>query len=195
MDKSKNIGLYFGSFNPVHIGHLIIAQHMVDSTELDQIWFVLSPQNPHKKKSNLLDEKHRLVLLRIATEDNYQMRVCDAELKLPKPSYTVHTLAFLNEQYPQHNFSIIMGGDNLRTFHKWKNYEIILARYKIYVYPRGRDFEVPKFEYGKIEIVNSPLIDISASLIREKIRNGENPKYLLSEKVYKYIDEMFFYKN
>lgn len=194
MISDKQIGLYFGSFNPVHVGHLIIAQNMVDNTDIDEVWFVLTPQNPHKKKKSLLADHHRLALLRIATEDNSSFRVSDVEFNLPQPSYTIHSLEFLNEKYRNHNFAIIMGGDNLKTFHKWKNYKQILKHYKIYVYPRNTEYEKPNFDYGEIEIVKSPLIEISASLIRQNIKEGKSVRYLLPEKVFNYVDEMFFYK-
>ena len=130
------IGLYFGTYNPIHVGHLIIANHMAERDDMDQVWLVVTPQNPLKSNSNLLADYHRLALVKIAIDDNFNLRASDVEFNLPKPSYTVDTLAHLREQYPEHQFALIMGEDNLRTFHKWKNYEVILERHQIYVYPR-----------------------------------------------------------
>jgi nicotinate-nucleotide adenylyltransferase len=132
-----NIGLYFGTYNPIHVGHLIIANHMVDNSELDQVWLVVSPQNPLKNKATLLADYHRLALVEIAVEGNVKLKASNIEFDLPKPSYTIDTLTYIHEKYPDHNFSIIMGEDNLRTLHKWKNYEQILNNHNIYVYPRA----------------------------------------------------------
>ena len=132
------IGLYFGTYNPIHVGHLIIANHMVDYTELDQVWLVVSPQNPFKTKATLLEDYHRLALVNIAIEGNKKLKASNIEFDLPKPSYTIDTLTYIKEKHPEHNFSIIMGEDNLRSFHKWKNYEQILENHSVFVYPRVR---------------------------------------------------------
>ncbi|SFT63642.1 nicotinate-nucleotide adenylyltransferase [Lishizhenia tianjinensis] len=198
------VGLYFGSFNPIHIGHLIIANHMVDTTDMDQVWMVVSPHNPLKKKKSLLEDYHRLALVNEAIEDNDNLRASDIEFKLEQPSYTANTLAYLKEKHPTHEFVLIMGEDNLRTFHKWKNYEQILERYEIYVYPRVltvQELEKEKTEYNTLQdhpnvhfCADAPLMKISSSYIRKAIKNERDVRYLLPQPVLKYIDEMNFYK-
>ena len=190
----KRTGLFFGSFNPIHVGHLIIANTMLSNSDMEEVWFVVSPQNPLKERNTLLADRHRLQMVRVAIEDNYQMRACDAEFHLPVPSYTVVTLAHLGEQYPDREFCLIMGSDNLDSLHRWRNYEYILENYKIYVYPR------PGFNGGElashknVKIVDVPMMDISSSYIREQIRNHRSVEYLLTEPVYKYLTEMHFYE-
>lgn len=200
----KQIGLYFGSFNPIHIGHLIIANYMVQSTNLDEIWFIVSPENPHKKKANLLPDIHRLAMVRIAVEDNSKLKVNDIEFHLPKPSYTVFTLQALKEKYPEHVFTLIMGEDNLRTLHKWKNYDYLIDNYSILVYPRVLTIQELENEDEKqngiidlpnVKMTDSPVMNLSSSLIRTMIKEGKEVRYLLSEPVYKYLDEMNFYKS
>ncbi len=201
---SRKVGLYFGSFNPIHIGHLIIANYMVSLGELNEVWFVVSPENPHKKKKNLLDDTHRLAMVRIAVEDNPKLKASDIEFGLPKPSYTTYTLQALKEKYPHHAFTLIMGEDNLRTLHKWKNYEYILENYAIAVYPRVATIqeeatatEEPKnglIDLPNITLTDAPVMKISASFIRNHIKAGKDARYLLSEPVFKYLDEMNFYK-
>lgn len=190
----KKTGLFFGSFNPIHVGHLIIANTMLTSSELEEVWFVVSPQNPLKERSTLLADHHRLQMVRVAIEDNYRMRACDIEFHLPVPSYTVVTLAHLGEQYPEREFCLIMGSDNLDNLHRWRNYEYILNNYKIYVYPRpghlGGDFA----SHPNVTMVDVPMMDISSSYIREQIRNHRSVEYLLTEPVYKYLTEMHFYE-
>lgn len=198
------IGLYFGSFNPIHIGHLIIANHLADNEELDQVWFVVSPHNPHKKKSSLLADYHRLALVREAIEGNEKLRVSDIEFGLPQPSYTATTLAYLKDKYPNYLFSLIMGEDNLRTFHKWFNYEIILENHPIFVYPRAYTMqEKDKGEITKSILLahknvslceNVPVMNISSSFIRQQIKVGKDVRYLLSEPVFEYVDRMNFYR-
>jgi nicotinate-nucleotide adenylyltransferase len=203
------IGLYFGTFNPIHIGHLVIANYMVEYTDLDEVWLVVSPQNPLKNKSTLLSDIHRLAIVRVAIEDNPKLKACDIEFKLPKPSYTATTLAYLAEKYPKNEFSLIMGEDNLRTLHKWFNYEVILKNYSFYVYPRvlteqeeidvNKTIEEQKVnEFGKLPNVHicneAPIMKISATFIRNAIKQGKDIRYLLTEPVRKYIDEMNFYK-
>lgn len=192
------VGLYFGSFNPIHVGHLIIANHMVEYTEIDQLWFVVTPQNPLKQKSGLLADYHRLAMVKIAIDDNHKLRASDIEFGLPKPSYTIDTLAYAHEKYPQHRFSLIMGEDNYRTLHKWKNYQEILDRYTIYVYPRMNDgtkeLPEPVANGGKVIFCDAPLMKVSASFIRKAVQDEKSVKYLLTEEVHQYLTEMNFYK-
>ena len=190
------IGLYFGTFNPIHVGHLIIANHMAEFSDLDEVWFVVTPQSPHKKKQSLLDNHHRYELVYIAVEDYQKLRPSDIEFKLPQPNYTVHTLAHISEKYPNKEFCLIMGEDNLRTFHKWKNYETIIEHHDIYVYPRigGGKVKNQFRNHPKVHRVEAPVIQISATHIRDSIRENKNVQALLPKEVWKYIDEMNFYK-
>lgn len=197
-----NIGLYFGTYNPIHVGHLIIANHMVDYTELDQVWLVVTPQNPFKTKATLLEDYHRLALVNIAIEGNKNLKASNIEFNLPKPSYTIDTLTYIKEKQPEHNFSIIMGEDNLRSFHKWKNYEQILENYSVFVYPRvhtknekENTLNPSLINHQKITVCkDAPLMKISASFIRKAIKEKKDVRYLLSEPVFTYIKEMHFYK-
>ncbi len=191
-----NIGLFFGTFNPIHVGHLIIANHLVENSNLDAIWMVVTPLNPHKKKSSLLADNHRLAMVRIAVENYPKLEVSDIEFSLPQPNYTVNTLAHLGEKFPQHQFSLIMGEDNLNNFHKWKNFEVILENYKIYVYPRiSKSVSASQFEnHPKITRVQAPIIEISATAIRNGIKEGKEIRPLLACDVWVYLDEMNFYK-
>ncbi|MEJ6737197.1 MAG: nicotinate (nicotinamide) nucleotide adenylyltransferase [Flavobacteriales bacterium] len=196
-----NIGLYFGTYNPIHVGHLIIANHMVDYTELDQVWLVVSPQNPFKTKVTLLEDYHRLALINIAIEGNKKLKASNIEFDLPKPSYTIDTLAYIKEKHPEHSFSIIMGEDNLRSFHKWKNYEQILENHNIFVYPRvlteQEDSSTPAAlkNHPKITIAkDAPLMKISASFVRNAIKDKKDVQYLLTEPVFTYLKEMHFYE-
>ncbi|CAA0210253.1 putative nicotinate-nucleotide adenylyltransferase [Tenacibaculum maritimum] len=193
---SKNIGLYFGTFNPIHIGHLIIANYIVENSDLDEIWMVVTPHNPFKKKSTLLDNYHRLEMVFKATEGYDKIKPSDIEFNLPQPNYTVHTLAHISEKYPDHQFNLIMGEDNLKGLHKWKNYETILEDYEVYVYPRISEGKIAtQFDnHHKIHRVEAPIIQISSTMIRNQIKEGKNSKPLLSATVWKYIDEMNFYK-
>ncbi len=190
------IGLYFGTFNPIHVGHLIIANHMAEFSDLDQIWMVVTPHNPHKKKSTLLDDHHRLQMVFLATDDFPKIKPSDIEFKLPQPNYTVNTLAHLEEKFPENEFSLIMGEDNLNSLHKWKNYEVILARHDIFVYPRINAETIDKelINHPKIKMVNAPIVEISSTAIRENIKADKNVKPLLSSKVWEYIDHNLFYK-
>ncbi|CAM1359357.1 putative nicotinate-nucleotide adenylyltransferase [Tenacibaculum litoreum] len=192
----KNIGLYFGTFNPIHIGHLIIANHLVENSDLDEIWMVVTPHNPFKKKSSLLDNHHRLEMVYLATEEYEKIQPSDIEFNLPQPNYTINTLVHISEKFPHHKFSLIMGEDNLKSLHKWKNYEVILEDYDIYVYPRVSNGVVENQfkDHKKIHRVEAPIVQISSTMIRNAINEGKNCKPLLSEKVWKYIDEMNFYK-
>lgn len=187
-------GLFFGSFNPLHIGHMTIAQYMLAFTDLEQVWFVVSPQNPFKTKSSLLDQHHRLMLVRIATEDHPGLNASNIEFKLPQPSYTVDTLTYIQEKYPQHQFALIMGEDNLTHFHKWKNAESILANHELYVYPRPKTETCELSKHPKVKMTQAPLMEISASFIRQSIKEQKDISYLLPEKVWQYVDEMNFYK-
>ncbi|MBI5219950.1 MAG: nicotinate-nucleotide adenylyltransferase [Bacteroidia bacterium] len=188
-------GLFFGSFNPIHIGHLAIANYMLEFTDLDKIWFVISPHNPMKDKSTLLADHHRYELVNRAIGDNSKMKASNIEFKLPKPSYTVHTLAYLKEKYPETDFVLIIGTDSMNSFHKWKNYEAILQEHEVYVYPRLGTEENPKADIKKFKRINAPVIEISSSFIREAIKAGKDVRYFLPEKAFKYLDEMNFYKN
>ena len=187
------IGLFFGSFNPIHIGHKVIASYLVDFTDLDKVMFVVSPQNPLKQKISLLDQYHRLQIIRSEIEDNSKLEVSDIEFDMPKPSYTIDTLVRLKEKYAENDYSIIMGSDNLRNFHKWKNYEQILEDYSIYVYPRpGYDISGSHKNIHVIEGV--PQMEISSSFIRKSIKEGKDISYLMPEKAWIYTDEMNFYR-
>ncbi|RLJ65507.1 nicotinate-nucleotide adenylyltransferase [Lacinutrix venerupis] len=190
------IGLYFGSFNPIHIGHLIIANQLVENSDLDQIWFVVTPHNPFKKKSTLLDNHQRLEMVYLATKDYDKLKESNIEFNLPQPNYTINTLTYLQEKYPTHNFALIMGEDNLKSFHKWKNYEVILENHNIYVYPRISEgiVETRFTNHEKIHRVKAPIMEISSTMIRNAIKNGKNVKPLLPKKVWEYVDEMNFYK-
>ena len=202
------IGLYFGTFNPIHVGHLVIANYMADYTDLDQVWLVVTPQNPLKDKATLLPDFHRLGIVRAAIEDNRLLKAIDIEFHLPKPSFTITTITHLIEKYPTNEFAIIMGEDNLRTFHKWYNHEVILRKHKIYVYPRvltiQEEQEVISMSAALINDYKShanvifcedaPVMKVSSSFIRQAIKDKKDVRYLLTEPVYKYIDEMNFYK-
>lgn len=201
MHKKKQIALFFGSFNPIHIGHLIIGNHIANEPEIDECWYVVSPQNPFKEKKSLLKDYHRLQLVREAIENNILLKASDIEFNLPQPSYTVDTLIHLTEKYPNYHFTLIMGEDNIKSFHKWKNYEIILRDYNIIVYPR---MNVAQEQVANKEIINHknvkvlkdiPLMNISASYIRNQLKEGKSIEYLVSPPVFKYLDEMNFYKN
>ena len=187
------IGLFFGSFNPMHVGHKIIASYLAEFSDLDKVLFVVSPQNPLKQKGTLLDQHHRLQIIRVDLEDNSKLDVSDIEFKMPQPSYTIDTLVRLSEKHPKNEYVLIMGADNLKNFHKWKNYEQILEDYSIYVYPRhANDVEETHKNVHLIEGV--PKIEISASFIRKSIKEGKDVSYMMSEKAWKYIDEMNFYR-
>ena len=188
------VGLFFGSFNPVHIGHMAIANYMVEFTDLQQLWFIISPHNPLKPKQSLLADYHRRTLMEIAVNNDPRYRVSDIEFSMPQPSYTIDTLAWLKEKYPGTAFVILMGSDGLPTFNKWKNYRLIEEEYQRYIYPRP-GFPVNASEYKNSMQVNAPLMEISSSFIREAIANGKNIRNFLPPKVYDYIEEMHFYKD
>lgn len=191
-----NIGLYFGTFNPIHVGHLIIANHLAEFSDLDEVWMVVTPHNPHKQKSTLLNDYHRLEMVRLATEDYPKLKPSNIEFGLAQPNYTVDTLAYLEEKYPKHQFSLIMGEDNLKSFHKWKNYDVILQRHHIYVYPRvAEDDNVQNelFSHPKIHKIEAPIIELSSTFIRNGIKAKKNIRPMLTEKVWEYIDRNMFY--
>jgi nicotinate-nucleotide adenylyltransferase len=192
----KKVGLYFGSFNPIHIGHLVIANHFAEFTDLEEVWFVVTPHNPHKKKKTLLDDLHRYRMVEIAIEDYPKLKASKIEFGLPQPNYTVDTLIHLVEKYPDCDFNLIMGEDNLQSFHKWKNYEVILENHNIYVYPRVNiDKKALKIkESVKYFQINAPIMEISSTFIRDSIKSTKNIKPLLPYNVWKYLDEMNFYK-
>lgn len=208
MKTKSKIGLYFGSFNPIHIGHLILAEYILQNSDLTKIWFVVSPQNPFKKQSALLDNNTRFHLVQLAVEDNENFFATNVEFSLPKPSYTINTLTFLTEKYPDKEFSLIMGEDNLRALNKWKDYQKIVSHYNIYVYPRKKDVKAAEIidtdmqqinailseNSKRIHLIDAPTIDISASYIRLQIRKGQSVRYLVSEKVYKEIEKSGLYK-
>ncbi|MET0573889.1 MAG: nicotinate (nicotinamide) nucleotide adenylyltransferase [Pedobacter agri] len=188
-----NIGLYFGSFNPIHIGHLVIANHILNETDIRKVWFVVSPQNPLKESKTLLNEFDRLHLVRLAVQEDNRMKCSDIEFNLPKPSYTSSTMIFLSEKYPDHKFSLIMGSDSYQNLDKWKNFETLISNYPIYVYKRlGHEIE-KTFEKKPI-ILNAPVIQISASQIRELIKSGKSIRYLVPEIVREEIETRKFYR-
>jgi len=196
----SKVGLYFGSFNPIHIGHMAIAGYMTEFAGLDQVWFVVSPHNPLKKKETLLADHHRLYMSQIAIGDNDKIKTSDIEFKLPVPSYTIDTLTYLKEKHPNNKFSLVMGEDNLFTLHKWKNATELVKNYPIYVYPRPKS-EKPSSPIldqillaADIHRVAAPLIEISGTFIRDGIKNGKDMSYFLQEPVWKYIREMHFYE-
>lgn len=202
------IGLYFGTFNPIHVGHLIIANHFAEHSDLEQIWMVVTPHNPLKNKDTLLNDYKRYEMVFLATEDYPKIKPSDIEFKLPQPNYTVNTLAHLQEKFPQHEFSLIMGEDNLKSLHKWKNFEVILQNHPIYVYPRHENKSITDeallktddlykkyFDSGaRIYIVTAPVVEISSTFIRENIKKKKNVQPLLPLKVWEYIDYGNFYK-
>ncbi|MDD2380528.1 MAG: nicotinate (nicotinamide) nucleotide adenylyltransferase [Mariniphaga sp.] len=192
----KIIGLYFGSFNPVHIGHLVIANYMVEYAELDELWFIVSPQNPHKQKASLLNDHDRLELVQLAIEGDSRFRVSDIEFSLPKPSYTIETLTYLKKRHPGLFFKILMGSDNLENFHKWKNYKIIVDDFGVIVYPRP-EFDASQIKQHKnIQIASeAPLMEISSSYIREGLKEGRDMRHFLPPKVWALIDKKGFYRS
>ncbi len=194
MKQKKKTGLLFGSFNPIHSGHLILANYMAEFTELDEVWFVVSPQNPLKEKASLLADIHRLALVRLAVEDQTKLKVTNIEFKMPKPSYTIDTLTWLSEKYPDREFIMICGTDIFKHFHKWKNYREILHQYQIFVYPRP-DFTLGDYaKYTQIRLFDAPLLEISSSFIRKGIFDKKNMSFWMPEKIYQYILEMHFYE-
>lgn len=192
------IGLFFGSFNPIHIGHLILANYILEHSELDELWFVVSPHNPFKEKKSLLGDHNRLEMVELAIQNYPKMRASNIEFSLPQPSYTIDTLSYLKEKFPQHNFRLIMGEDNLHSLHKWKNAETLVNHHNIIVYPRIFENEKIKPKLSKhpnIQKVEAPIIEISATEIRNMIKNGKNVRPMLAPEVFDYLDGSNFYKN
>ncbi len=193
----KKVGLFFGTFNPIHIGHLVIANHLVEFSDLDEVWFVITPQSPFKTKQSLLDDHHRYQMVYEAVQEYPKLKPSKIEFDLPQPNYTVNTLVHLDERYGEdHQFSLIMGEDNLKSFHKWKNYETILEQYSLYVYPRVSEGEVElQFkDHPKVVRVAAPIMEISSTFIRREHKNGKNIRPLLPDVVWKYMDDMNFYR-
>jgi nicotinate-nucleotide adenylyltransferase len=187
------IGLYFGSFNPVHVGHLIIGSFVANNTDVDQVWFVVSPQNPLKKSNTLLNEYHRFHLVQLAVEKDEQLKTSNIEFKLPRPSYTIDTLTYLHEKYSDYDFAVIMGSDSFQNIYKWKNYEQLLKNYSLYVYVRP-GFDVTNTAEN-IKVLNAPLLEISSTLLRQAIREGKSIRYLVPESVREEIERNRYYKN
>lgn len=192
----KKVGLYFGTFNPIHIGHLVIANHMAEFSDMDEVWLVVTPHNPLKKKRTLLEDHHRYELVYRAVESYPKLLPSKVEFGLPQPNYTVNTLAHLQENYPDHRFALIMGEDNLRTLHKWKNHEVIMSRHEIYVYPRLQaGEEAGQFDgHESIHRIDAPVMELSATFIRKAIAEGKDIRPMLPAPVWEYIDEMNFYR-
>lgn len=188
------VGLYFGSFNPVHVAHLIIANYVLNETDIEKVWFVVSPQNPFKAESTLLNEFHRLHLVRLATEDDGRIKASDIEFSLPKPSYTSTTLAYLAEKYPEHEFSIIMGSDSFQNLHKWKNHEVIIKNHPLYVYKR-QGFDIDNKYRARIHLLDAPLLQLSATQIRKYIKEGKSIRYMVPDKVLEEIQRGGYYKS
>ncbi len=187
-------GLFFGSFNPIHIGHLAIANFMLEFSDLEELWFVVSPQNPLKEKKTLLADYHRLELVRRAIEEDERFRISDIEFSMPKPSYTIDTLAYLSEKHSNNEFQLIMGADGLKNFHRWKNSEQIQNKFHRLVYPRPGVSREEIYSHKNITLMEAPLIDVSSSFIRKSISEGKDVRFFLPEKTYTYIKEMHFYE-
>ncbi len=194
MNVNQKIGLFFGSFNPIHIGHMIIANIMAENTDLNKVWFVVSPQNPFKPSKGLLHEFDRYDMVKAAIADHYKLEVSDVEFNLPKPSYTIHTLAYLTEKHPGKEFKVIIGEDNLESFAKWKNHEQILEQFGLYVYPRPHVTNSELKRHPNVKLIEAPLLDISATYIRSCIKNNKSIRYLVPEPVEQLIRLKHFYQ-
>ena len=194
MIKSK-IGLFFGSFNPIHNGHLMLANYIEEYTDLDSLWFVVSPQNPFKDKDSLLDDNHRLEMLKMAIQNDERFEVCDIEFDMPKPSYTIDTLNRLSELHPDAEFYLICGMDNLNKFNKWKNYQDILDNYHLLVYPRKNYDGGELSNHKSVQIINAPEIEISSTFIRKAMTENKDLRHFMPNESYKYMIDMGFYKN
>lgn len=188
------IGLFFGSFNPIHTGHLIIANYMANYTDLDQVWLVVSPHNPLKEKADLISSYDRLEMAKLATEQAENIRVSDIEFSLPQPSYTIDTLTHLKARYPEHEFSLIMGSDNLASLKKWKNYELLLRDYNIWVYPRPGDLNPELAQHPSVKMTKTPLMELSATFIRKSIKEHKNVQYFLPDAVLQFIESKNLYR-
>ena len=187
------IGLYFGSFNPIHNGHLIIANHIINSTDLDQVWFVVSPQNPFKSSHSLLNEYHRLHMIKSAIDGENKLKANSVEFKMPKPSYTIDTLAYLKEKHPGHDFSVIMGSDSFKNISKWKNYEVILKNHCLYIYTRP-GFDIERINDANLVLLDAPLLQISSTHIRELIRLQKSIRFLVPDVVKEEIERNGYYQ-
>ena len=194
MNANQKIGLFFGSFNPIHIGHMIIANIMAENTDLNKVWFVVSPQNPFKPSKGLLHEFDRYDMVKAAIADHYKLEVSDVEFNLPKPSYTIHTLAYLTEKHPGKEFKVIIGEDNLENFTKWKNHDQILEQFGLYVYPRPHVTNSELMRHPNVKVIEAPLLDISATYIRSCIKNNKSIRYLVPEPVEQMIRLKHFYQ-
>jgi nicotinate-nucleotide adenylyltransferase len=193
---NKKTALYFGTFNPIHIGHLAIANYLLENSDLEELWMVVTPHNPHKKKSTLLDDYQRLHMVHLATDDYHKIKASNVEFSLPQPNYTVNTLAHLSEKYPDRDFVLIMGEDNLKSLHKWKNHKVLLENYSIMVYPRvtaGRRQE-EFVNHPSITKIDAPIMEISSTMIRNGIKEGKDLRYFMHHEVQRYVDEMHFYR-
>ena len=188
------IGLFFGTFNPVHNGHMVIANYMAEFTDLQQVWMVISPHNPLKEAGTLLQDYHRFALVELAIDGYRKIKASKVEFQLPKPSYTVHTLAYLTEKFPQHEFALIMGSDNLESLHKWKNFEVILENHELYIYPRPGSSGGKFKNHPRVKKVDAPLMEISASFIRQSIKAKKDVRFMLPQAVFEFMEEMNFYK-
>lgn len=195
--SKKSIALFFGSFNPIHIGHLILANYILENSELEELWFVVSPQNPFKDKKSLLNDHNRLDMVQLAVKNYPKMRASNIEFSLPQPSYTIDTLTYLHEKFPDYQFSLIMGEDNLKHLHKWKNAEKLIENHKILVYPRvfdGKEKTSEYLQHKNIRLINAPVIELSATEIRNMIKEGKNVRPMLPPEVFEYLDGSSFYK-
>ena len=197
----KKVGLFFGSFNPIHIGHLILANYILEHSDMQELWFVVSPQNPFKEKKSLLNDHNRLDMVQLAIKNYQKMRASNVEFSLPTPSYTIDTLTYLQEKHPDYSFSLIMGEDNLGSLHKWKNYDLLLQNYQVIVYPRifGEDISsspnVTQLKnHHNIHKIDAPIIELSATEIRDMIKSGKNVRPMLPPEVFEYLDGSSFYK-
>lgn len=192
----KKIGLFFGSFNPIHIGHLILGNYILENSDMEELWFVVSPQNPFKDKKSLLKDHNRLDMVQLAIKNYPKMRASNVEFSLPTPSYTIDTLTYLQEKYPYYSFSLIMGEDNLGSLHKWKNYELLLKNHQIIVYPRifGEEKNQNYLQHENISLIKAPVIELSATEIRNMIKEGKNVRPMLPPEVFEYLDGSSFYK-
>lgn len=195
MTLSKRVGLFFGSFNPIHTGHLIIAEYMADRPDLDQVWLMVSPHNPFKFRATLANDFDRLHMVQLAIDDNPRLRASNIEFSLPKPSYTIDTMAYLHEKYPEHHFSLIMGSDNLQNIHKWKNFSVLLERYTIHIYNRpGIETMTAPANATDIRFHDVPLLDISSTFIRQRIAEGHSVRYMVPDSVYLFLDGSRLYR-
>jgi nicotinate-nucleotide adenylyltransferase len=196
MAATKKTALYFGTFNPIHIGHLAIANYLVENSNLDELWMVVTPHNPHKIKNTLLDDYQRLHMVHLATDDYDRIKASNIEFALPQPNYTVNTLAHLSEKYADRDFVLVMGEDNLKSLHKWKNYKVLLENYKIIVYPRVSEGTMQdEFkDHPSITKIDAPIMEISSTMIRNGIKEGKDLRYFMHHEVQRYVEEMHFYK-